>query len=105
MSTTKEFQKIPDFFYKTESIKSVNTNPRYPNFNQTHFTAGDIDQFEKYRDCSNGKNPFKQIKVENEWTDMKVGEHLDWKNILHLQLNRLIILFYIYLKNLKKAYL
>ena len=84
MSTTKEFQKIPDFFYKTESIKSVNTNPRYPNFNQTHFTAGDIDQFEKYRDCSNGKNPFKQIKVENEWTDMKVGEHLDWKKYTSL---------------------
>ena len=59
MATTKEFQKVPDFFVSKSDIKPVNTNPRYPNFFQTHFTAGDIDQFETYRDRSNGLNPSK----------------------------------------------
>ena len=57
MATTKEFQKVPDFLMSKSEIKPVNTNPRYPNFFQTHFTAGDIDQFETYRDRSNGSNP------------------------------------------------
>ena len=34
--------------------KIINTNPRYKFFSQTHFTAGDIDQFSQYRDGSNG---------------------------------------------------
>jgi len=85
MTTTDEFQKIPDSFDSKadyDRYKSVNTNPRYSNFFQTHFTAGDIDQFETYRDRSNGKN--KEIKiVGNVWSTLenteKVGEHLDWK--------------------------
>ena len=96
MATTKEFQKVPDFLMSKSEIKPVNTNPRYPNFFQTHFTAGDIDQFETYRDRSNGSNPSRLVSLDgNVWKKMeeksvgvgvgvdedvteKVGEQLDW---------------------------
>lgn len=48
MPNTDHFQKIPDFFSSREegkSIKHANTNPRYKFFKQTHFTAGDYEQF------------------------------------------------------------
>lgn len=51
--------KVPDFFLskdecvKAEKIK-VQTNPRYRDYVQKHFTAGDIDQFEQHRDPTNG---------------------------------------------------
>jgi len=81
MTTTDEFQKNPDFFTQKTEIKSIRTNPRYSNFFQTHFTAGDIDQFETYRDKTNGSNPLKEIVThDNIWSSFeKLGEHIDWK--------------------------
>ena len=84
MATTKEFQKVPDFFMSKIDLKPTNTNSRYSNFFQTHFTAGDIDQFETYRGRSNGSNPSRTVSlVGNVWktiedNDGDVGEHLDW---------------------------
>lgn len=55
--TTSHFQIKPDFYTIEECKnykKKVNTNPRYPFFNQTHFTAGDKEQFEKYRNKTPG---------------------------------------------------
>lgn len=57
-TTTAHFQVKPDFFSSPEEClaserKTINTNPRYKFFNQTHFTAGDIEQFENYRDYTN----------------------------------------------------
>ena len=31
------------------------SNPRYSNFKQTHFTAGDEEQFQAYRDATNDR--------------------------------------------------
>ena len=100
MATTKDFQKVPDFFMSKSDTKSFNTNPRYQNFFQTHFTAGDIDQFETYRDRYNGSNPSKSVSLgENSWKIMeendaekkgeenkeeKVGEHLDWRKYMSI---------------------
>ena len=60
MTTTIEFQSNPDF-YTTQEECAENlrkrpdaTNPRYKNFTQTHFTAGDEEQFQTYRDTTNG---------------------------------------------------
>lgn len=93
MATTAEFQKVPDFFMSKTEVKPVNTNLRYPNFFQTHFTAGDIDQFETYRERTNGSDPSKSVSLDgNIWKTMeemkemkgedekgeKVGENLDW---------------------------
>lgn len=55
MPNTDHFQKNPDFFSSKEEGKScerVNTNPRYKFFKQTHFTAGDYEQFLGYWDRS-----------------------------------------------------
>ena len=61
MSTTATFQSKPDFYSSKEECTAnnkqfVQTNPRYRNFCQTHFTAGDEEQFETYRDATNGDN-------------------------------------------------
>jgi len=59
-TTTSHFQVKPDYFPSEKECqeamrKKIVTNQRYaPAFNQVHFTAGDIDQFETYRDKSNG---------------------------------------------------
>ena len=57
MTTTDHFQKNPDFFLAKTEEKREQSNPRYKNYTQTHFTAGDIEQFQLYRDRSNGSNP------------------------------------------------
>lgn len=59
MTTTAHFQVRPDWFPDAKSClesekKSINSNPRYKFFCQTHFTAGDFQQFKEYRDMTNG---------------------------------------------------
>jgi hypothetical protein len=94
MTSTDHFQKLPDFFSSAEECreyKQTNTNPRYKNFNQIYFTAGDVDQFYTYKDQTNGFNPdpninfdsnvwyqlYKQVKDIKEIRD--VVENTDWE--------------------------
>lgn len=73
MTTTSKFQVRPDYFSSPEECKidkPINTNKRYRFFCQTHFTAGDLDQFEEYRDKTNGEEkPVKSLSLEkfNFW--------------------------------------
>ena len=58
MTTTEKFQVISDFFLSKEEYinsekKDIQTNSRYVYFTQKHFTAGDEDQFEEFRDSKN----------------------------------------------------
>lgn len=64
MITTKTrlpSQMLPDFYDTPEQCMAAAktipkpTNPRYSNFRQTHFTAGDEEQFQAYRDPTNGE--------------------------------------------------
>ena len=70
MTTTSHMQKSPDFFpshsdcEKAQKMKEC-TNPRYKYFRQTHFTAGDPDQFEEYRHKVNGKFENGRLSVSN----------------------------------------
>jgi hypothetical protein len=70
MTTTSHMQKSPDFFpshsdcEKAQKMREC-TNPRYKYFRQTHFTAGDPDQFEEYREKMNGKFENPRISVSN----------------------------------------
>ena len=48
------------FFKNVEECKKANkiknyTNPRYKEFNQTHFTAGDEDQFQEFISSTNNE--------------------------------------------------
>ncbi len=82
MATTSQFQKNPDFYSSEEecrSIKDVNTNPRYPYFTQTHFTAGDEEQFETYRDPTNMSPCLQDIDLSaNAWKDW-TPEQVNWE--------------------------
>lgn len=53
MTTTDSYQEYSDFFGSIEEARErrvpKQTNPRYKGFTQTHFTAGDEEQFEQYR--------------------------------------------------------
>ena len=80
MTTTSHFQVNNDFYDSIEECKmirnnKIQTNPRYKNFFQTHFTAGDENQFDEYRDgntnCSQknislDKNIFKDSSLFEE---------------------------------------
>ena len=70
MTTTDYFQKKPDYYSSVEECSKASrlkivTNPRYSEFNQTHFTAGDEDQFNEYRDQTNGEICIPKIKLNN----------------------------------------
>ena len=58
MTTTDIFQKYPDFYDNDDDCKDrkvpIQTNSRYSDFKQIHFTAGDEDQFIKYSNLNNG---------------------------------------------------
>jgi len=58
-TTASEYQIHPDFFGNKEDCEAFKfrqrqqTNPRYKHFCQTHFTAGDEQQFEDYKFSKN----------------------------------------------------
>lgn len=85
MTTTSQFQIKPDFYTdpqtcKAEDRKRVNTNPRYKFYDQTHFTAGDIEQFNRYRDPSNGRVCIPEINLENNlYNDFKMPASVYWE--------------------------
>lgn len=84
MSSTSHFQIMPDFYMsKEDCINSHkikhNTNPRYRYFCQTHFTAGDFDQFNQYRDLYNPEYGLKN--------DVKISENNIFKEVEILKLN------------------
>ena len=70
MTTTSVFQNKPDFYYtKDECLKGAKdieqTNPRYKNFKQALFTAGDEDQFQYYRDETNSDVCLTNISLDD----------------------------------------
>ena len=73
MTTTSYFQKNPDYYssitecsdHKSFRTRKVGTNPRYKHFQQTHFTAGDEDQFQKYRSMTNGQICIPNIEMKD----------------------------------------
>jgi len=70
MTTTTSFlQNYPDYYNSTEecilftkNYNKLQSNDRYKNFYQVNFTAGDIEQFEKYRFNKNNES---KINTEN----------------------------------------
>jgi len=74
-TTTSHLQVKKDFYSSREECnkadrQTINTNPRYSHFNQTHFTAGDEDQFEEYRDATNGRLIIPEIPDENVFSSL-----------------------------------
>lgn len=69
MTTTSIFQKLPDYYNTKEEcmnfVEKEQTNPRYKNFTQAIFHAGDEEQFQQYRDETNGDLCISEISLEN----------------------------------------
>lgn len=70
MTTTSFLQKYPDYYNSIEDCikfdKNYNkeqSNLRYKNFNQINFTAGDEEQFNKYRYDKNNLNEIDPSKI------------------------------------------
>ena len=110
MTTTSSFQKYPDYYDSPEEcnlfIKNYNkepSNPRYKNFKQVHFTAGDEEQFQKYI-CNNNGN---EIPVEITEDNLFYNNSLfsDWEKYKNLNnLCRINTFKYIFEKFKKGIY-
>lgn len=91
MTTTDQFQKLPTF-YRTEQeckenkYEKANTNPRYSSFTQFCLTAGDVDQFQTYRDPTNGNGTrYDRIDISNNrWKSSSAIENVDWMRYRNL---------------------
>lgn len=69
-TTTSHFQSKPDYYNSIEECSEEykikqQTNLRYRNFNQTHFTVGDEEQFQHYRYDKNLIISNKNISLES----------------------------------------
>mgnify|MGYP003999536723 CR=1 FL=1 len=88
MTSTEHLQKKPDFYGSVDECvasgrKHVQSNPRYKGYDQTNFTAGDEQQFQQYRDASNGNVCMRVIELTNNvFADANV--QVDWVKYQHL---------------------
>lgn len=84
-TTTSMFRVRPDYFFNLEECTASNkgkqqSNPRYKFFNQTHFTAGDVDQFEQYRDATNGQLCIPELKLKkNVFRNTELPPSVYWE--------------------------
>lgn len=94
-TTTSIFQKKPDYYTsKEECVKSysqkIQTNPRYKNFCQTYFTAGDEEQFEEFRYDYLSSDPSVRTSVcENH---LNFNEKLEAVSSLYEKINPKIVI-------------
>lgn len=78
--TTTQNRNSTDFYTSSHACdiasrsRRVQTNPRYRNFQQNHFTAGDEEQFQQYRDATNGDICMKEIDIS---TNLFVDQPFD----------------------------
>lgn len=106
MTTTSAFQKLPDYYLTEKEAQdniytSEQTNPRYTNFCQTHFTVGDEEQFQEYRDENNYDDCQKPISLEkNIFNNMKL---LIWDKNKELEPNAVINTFRYIFHKFKKG--
>lgn len=106
MTTTINFQNKNDFYLSREeclkkSRERKQTNARYRGFNQTHFTAGDEQQFQQYRDMTNSAVCRKYVSLENNiFSDYPFRE---WDKYTDLQANAVIDTFRYMFNKLKKG--
>ena len=97
MSSTQQFQIKPDFYNTQEECleclkKRINTNTRYlrSSFNQTHFTAGDEEQFNYYRQTEDNKEIGRllmRIPSNNVWKNMNHKFWDKYKNLSPIAIN------------------
>ena len=105
--TTSQFQVNPDYYTSEEKCiqakrNGVQTNSRYKNFKQTHFTAGDEAQFQEYRNEINGSICMPNIDLTNNiYVDKKLFE--SWEKYNNIPANSVIDTFRYLFHKFKKS--
>ena len=107
MATTAHLNTKPDFYSTKEeciekSRNTVQTNPRYPEFTQNIFHAGDEEQFQRYRDSVNGDVCIPHISLSNNiFNDKILFPH--WKGYENIEANAVINTFRYIFHKFKKG--
>ena len=86
MPNTDSFQAHPDFFSSKEEGKQavrVNTNVRYKFFRQTHFTAGDYEQFLEHWDQTSHVRTMTSPNEPCPSISCPLYRHLTTDDVLH----------------------
>lgn len=118
MSTTQSFQTKSNYYKSPVDAKlslrhSQCTNPRYPHFRQTHFTAGDFEQFDMYRDSTPWdvkdvkdvedtptENKFKSLKCDDiKWERYESINGVDVTNTFRYLFNKFKKGIFVKIKN------
>jgi len=105
--TTAKFQINPDYYTSEEKCiqakrNAVQTNSRYKNFKQTHFTAGDEEQFQEYRNETNGSIYMPTIDLTNNiYSDKKLFD--SWEKYNNIPANAVIDTFRYLFHKFKKS--
>ena len=89
MTTTDHFQVLPDYYTSIKECstkrQNIQTNPRYRNFRQRHFTVGDEAQFQEFRSMTNGQIYIPEIKMDdNKYKDIDLSEVYTWTKYQNL---------------------
>ena len=109
MATTQKYRVKPDYYSTKEecvssTFKKVNTNPRYKHFKQTHFTAGDTEQFQDHRDFSNGQICIPHISLENNlFRKYNMERYVDWVKYHNIDPTAVMNTFYYIFNKFKKG--
>jgi hypothetical protein len=103
MTTTSSLQKLPDFYHTKQECDrdskiKMRTNDRYAGFDQRIFTAGDEEQFQRFRDPTNGDVSMPYISMESNihkldndsyvWDKYKNLGVVDVENTFHYIFNK-----------------
>lgn len=110
MTTTAMFQTEPDYYISSEECeksqyKKSNSNARYKFFNQTHFTAGDIQQFNSYRDPVNGRLYMPKVDIikENRFFDSPLSSSYLWEKYKDIEAGSVMNTFSYIFNKFKKG--
>ena len=79
------------------------TNPRYSRFRQAHFTAGDEEQFDEYRDASNGEVCVGDYQEQLERSIFAAQPFTDWEKYKNLEATAVIDTFRYIFQKFKKG--
>lgn len=105
-TTTANFQQKFDYYTSKDDCmistrERIQTNARYKNFNQTHFTAGDVEQFADYCYDKNGKLFKEEISLNDNL--FKSHNFEIWKGNENLEAPDIQNTFYYIFNKFKKG--
>jgi hypothetical protein len=102
---TDDFQNYPDYFYKEpdQPLQKKNNNTRYKYFRQTHFTAGDEDQFLEFWDRSTPIIDPNMISTINFNENILVHVNIKWNKYRNLCSDNVINTYHYISEKFKKG--